>query len=301
MLHSHASHPAPVSLRSPAKVNLMLSVCGRRADGFHDLVSVVTALDFGDQLTVSSSSDGHQLSCGNGEVPISEDNLILRAARVFDRAMGRPTAFNFELDKQIPMGAGLGGGSSNAAIALKAMNQLSGEPFTEDSLRDMAAEIGSDCPFFVEGRPAVMRGRGERLETLTEAVRQRLSGLPVLVFKPEFSVATAWAYGQLASAAPRYYESSEEAEARLQAFLGGGPLPELLFNSFEAAICQKFLGLRCLLDSLRKKSAHCLMSGSGSACFVIGTCQAERFEQEREIIYDAFGKDVFCIETFVSA
>ena len=198
--------PAQLSLHSPAKVNLMLSVHPRRADGFHELTSLIVPLDFGDTLHVGLRDACDQLTCSDPAVPIGAQNLVLRAAVCFRERLGRAVYFEFHLDKRIPMGAGLGGGSGNAVVALKGMNSLLGDPLPLIVLYELAAQLGSDCPFFVEQQPAIMRGRGERLEALPEAVAARLRGQGILLFQPEFPVATGWAYAQLVEGAPDSYK-----------------------------------------------------------------------------------------------
>ncbi|MEM8867990.1 MAG: 4-(cytidine 5'-diphospho)-2-C-methyl-D-erythritol kinase, partial [Verrucomicrobiota bacterium] len=137
-----ASPSETITLNSPAKVNLCLSVHGKRDDGFHALSSVVAALEFGDVLSVRCAA-GDALECEDPEVPLGPENLILKAAAAFRARLGREEGFHFRLEKRIPMGAGLGGGSSNAALALRGMNSLLGDPLTKDELRELAAAIGS--------------------------------------------------------------------------------------------------------------------------------------------------------------
>jgi 4-diphosphocytidyl-2-C-methyl-D-erythritol kinase len=168
------SPPRTATIFSPAKINLFLAVTGRRADGYHDLVSVVAPLDFGDLLIAETGERkpeaGRQfdLECNDPEVPVDGNNLILKAAKAFVVATGWMEPVAFRLDKRIPVGAGLGGGSSNATATLLALNQLSGANLGRAELAGLAAGIGSDCPLFLEGGPVIMRGRGERIESLPD-------------------------------------------------------------------------------------------------------------------------------------
>ena len=265
-----------LSLFSPAKINLFLAVTGRRADGFHDLVSVAAPLDFGDQLVVSPG-DGFKLECDDPAVPVDETNLILKAAEAFARATGFKAGAHFELTKRIPMGAGLGGGSSNAVAALRALNHLAGEIANETQLEAMAAALGSDCVLFLKNAPVVMRGRGEKVEVLDEGcVAQRLRGRRVILFKPSFGIGTAWAYGRMAARGTDYL-SMEAAEAQLKRWLAGAaPAEELLFNNMEGVAFDKYVALPLLLEKLRVKFGVVgRMSGSGSACYaLLGEAQA---------------------------
>jgi 4-diphosphocytidyl-2-C-methyl-D-erythritol kinase len=260
---------------SPAKINLFLAVTGRRADGFHELVSVVAPLDFGDELEVRAA-DKFTLECDDPAVPVDGTNLILKAAEAFTAATKSTIGAHFKLTKRIPMGAGLGGGSSNAVAALRALNQLAGGMASEAQLEAIAAKLGSDCVLFLKNAPVVMRGRGEQVEVLgagstrTAPAAQRLHGRRVLLFKPSFGIGTAWAYGRMAARGTDYL-SAAEAELRLNRWLTGeAPAEELLFNNMEAVAFEKFVALPLLLEQLRREfGVMGRMSGSGSACYAL--------------------------------
>lgn len=257
------------SIFAPAKLNLLLAVTGRRADGFHDLVSVAAPVTWGDTLRVEAADD-FSLACSDPTLEVGESNLVLKAARAFCAATGWRGGAKFFLEKNIPMGAGLGGGSSDAVAALRGLNRLAGELLTPEALARIAAQLGSDCALFLHGGPVVMRGRGERVEALPEHAAGRLRGLRVLIFKPGFSIATPWAYARLAADAPGSYLPSAEAEARLAAWLGDEAViaEEILFNNMERAAFAKFPALPVLLERLRGDFGLApRMSGSGSACF----------------------------------
>jgi len=266
---------------SPAKLNLTLAVTGRRADGFHELVSLVAPVDCGDELVVRPAAAGFTLACDDPTVPVDGSNLVLKAAAAFVAATGWRGGAHFTLTKRTPIGAGLGGASSNAAMALSALNRLAGDPLAADALATVAAQVGSDCALFLAGGPVIMRGRGERIEPLTAAERARLTGRRVLIFKPAFGIATPWAYARLAAcarateagaASPADYVPAAEAEARLAAWRRNpaARLEELLHNSLEAPVGGKFLALPVLLEELRRRfGLACRMSGSGSACFAL--------------------------------
>ncbi|HEY1111896.1 MAG TPA: 4-(cytidine 5'-diphospho)-2-C-methyl-D-erythritol kinase [Opitutaceae bacterium] len=257
------------SLFAPAKLNLFLAITGRRADGFHDLVSVVCQLDQGDTLRVEPQADGFALGCDDPAVPVEGGNLVLKAAAAFAERTGWSGGARFFLEKRTPMGAGLGGGSSDGVAALRALDRLSGGAHAA-ALPELAARLGSDCPLFLQTAPVVMRGRGERVDVLPEMAANRLRGRRVLVFKPAFGIATPWAYGQLVKAAPGGYLPAAEAEARLADWLArpDAPAEELLFNNMEPPAFRKFLALPTLLERLRAEfGLRPRMSGSGSACF----------------------------------
>jgi 4-diphosphocytidyl-2-C-methyl-D-erythritol kinase len=174
------------------------------------------------------------------------------------------------------MGAGLGGGSSNAAVALRALNQLTGGRLSAERLAEVAAGVGSDCALFLRDGPVVMRGRGERVEDLPASVAAQLRGCSVLVFKPAFGISTAWAYGRLAAGAPASYLPATEAEAWLNRWSErsaadeAGAIGELLFNNMEPAAFEKFPTMPLLLERLRRDfGLKPRMSGSGSGCFAL--------------------------------
>ena len=265
------------SVFAPAKINLFLAVTGRRADGFHDLVSVVAPVEFGDTLRVEPAED-FSLTCDDPTVPVDQSNLVLRAAEAFCAASGWRGGAKFFLEKRIPMGAGLGGGSSDAVAALRALNTLAGGPLAGAKLAEIAARLGSDCALFLHGGPVVMRGRGERVEPMGAVEAGRLRGRRVLIFKPGFGIATPWAYAQMAKR-PGSYLAAAEAESRLSAWLNGPatsaglagrPAEELLFNNMEREAFDKFVAMPTLLDQLRIRfGLVARMSGSGSACFAL--------------------------------
>ena len=138
------------------------------------------------------------LRCSDPAVPLGPENLILKAAAAFRSRLGRAAYFEFNLDKRIPMSAGLGGGSGNAAVALRGMNQLSGEPFTQPSIvRTRRADWALTVRFLLRGSLRWMRGRGEVIEPLAAEVAERLRGTRLVLFRPDFGVETAGAYGPL--------------------------------------------------------------------------------------------------------
>jgi 4-diphosphocytidyl-2-C-methyl-D-erythritol kinase len=254
---------------SPAKINLFLAITGRRPDGFHDLLSVAAPLQWGDRLEAAAEGDALTLACADPAVPADGTNLILRAAEAFRAATGWRTGVRFILEKRIPVGAGLGGGSSNAVTALRLLNLLAGEPLGAAALLGLAAGLGSDCPLFLAEGPVAMRGRGERITPLAETAARRLRGRRVLLFKPGFPIATGWAYGRLAAAGA--YLPPAEAEARLAAWQAGTePAEALLANNMESVAFAKFPALPVLLDRLRSGCGLApRLSGSGSACFAL--------------------------------
>lgn len=292
-----------VTVFSPAKVNLLLAVTGRRADGFHELVSVVTKVDFGDEIRAeessiqNSGSSRFTLECDAAGVPVDASNLVLRAAEAYAQATGWDGRVHFKLTKRVPVGAGLGGGSSNAVAALRALEQLSGTTLPAAKLVELAAALGSDCPLFLHHGPVVMRGRGEKVDLVPETAARRLRGRRVLVFKPSFGIATAWAYQRMVSRGTDYVPAAE-TERRLAEWVGSdAPAEQLLANNMEAVAFEKYVGLPVLLEILRQDFGLApRMSGSGSACFaLLGEKQAAEPILAR--IRESWGEGAFAVVT----
>ncbi|MEO7412827.1 MAG: 4-(cytidine 5'-diphospho)-2-C-methyl-D-erythritol kinase [Opitutaceae bacterium] len=284
---------------APAKLNLFLAVTGRRPDGFHDLVSLVAPVTWGDTLRVEPTPGDFSLECDHPEVPCDETNLVLKAARAFRTTSGWEGGARFFLEKRIPVGAGLGGGSSDAATALRALNELSGGRLTPAALEKVAAEVGSDCPLFLRAGPVMMRGRGEQIEALSARTAERLRGRRVLIFKPAFGISTPWAYARLASDPAKNYLPPAPAEAKLAGWVKDEQslLADLLFNSFELPVFSKHVALPTLLVDLRKRfGLQPGMSGSGSACFACLPDDAP-VPEIVATIRTAWGNPAFAVET----
>lgn len=279
----------------------MLSVHGRRPDGFHELTSLMVALKFGDTLTVRISDSGEDsLTCSDESVPLGPENLVLKAASAFRARLNGSVHFEFDLEKRIPMGAGFGGGSGNAVAALSGMNALLGEPLDEKVLHKLAAELGSDCPFFIDANPAWIYGRGECIEALDADLSEQLQGLPLVLFKPNFAVNTAWAFERLAANAAENYRPEPVDTESLEHSIRTGNIDACLYNSFENSVGKKYLALPTLLNQLRAAGVVCGMSGSGSSCFALPNSGTVRPEQIKKMVVDAWGEDVFWVETSVS-
>lgn len=281
-----------------AKLNLSLAITGRRADGFHELVSLVAPLGLADTLAFDPGRP-LGLSCDDASLPTDGANLVLKAAAAYARHRpGAPTG-HFHLTKKVPHGAGLGGGSSDAAAALRLLDQASGDPLGVEALEAIAAEVGSDCAFFVRGQAAVMRGRGERLEILPAAARSALVGRRVILVKPPFGIPTPEAYGLLAKTAK--YRPLAQAESELAGWIARPAAdPSVLGNDLAAPVFAKYLALPVGLESFRRITGlNWQMTGSGSACFafISGGFDHARL---REDVRRAWGQGAWVEETVIS-
>lgn len=178
---------------APAKLNLGLKILGRRPDGYRDILSVFQTVDLCDRLILKPDAEGQtRLVCSDPSLPTGDDNLVCRAVAVFRRATGDRRGVHLTLEKHIPVGAGLGGGSSDAAAVLRGLNQMWQAGFSPEALCALGAQLGSDVPFLMRPGTAIVTGRGEQVRY----VAWRSPVVYVLVY-PGFSVSTAWAYNAL--------------------------------------------------------------------------------------------------------
>ena len=282
-----------------AKLNLSLAITGRRADGFHELISLVAPIALADTLTLDVGRP-LGLTCDDASLPVDGSNLVLKAAAAYVKRRPSAPTGHFHLTKKVPHGAGLGGGSSDAAAALRLLDQASGDPIGLEVLETLAAEVGSDCPFFVRGQAAVMRGRGERLEILPLAARAALAGRKVVLVKPPFGVPTPEAYALLAKAGK--YRPAAQAEAELAAWIAQPAAdPSVLGNDLAAPVFAKYLALPVGLESFRRATGvNWQMTGSGSACFAF---VSDGFDHARlrADVRRAWGPGAWVEETVISA
>ena len=282
-----------------AKLNLSLAITGRRADGFHELISLVAPIGLADSLALDVGRP-LGLTCDDASLPVDGSNLVLKAAAAYVKRRPSAPTGHFHLTKKVPHGAGLGGGSSDAAAALRLLDQASGDPIGLEVLETLAAEVGSDCPFFVRGQAAVMRGRGERLEVLPLAARAALAGRKVVLVKPPFGVPTPEAYALLAKAGK--YRPAAQAEAELAAWIAQPAAdPSALGNDLAAPVFAKYLALPVGLESFRRATGvNWQMTGSGSACFAF---VSDGFDHARlrADVRRAWGPGAWVEETVISA
>lgn len=262
-----------IRLLAPAKVNLRLKILAREETGYHQLETLFCALALADRLAVSREGTGIDLAVVGAELGPPEGNLVYRAAAAFFAAARIAPAVRIRLEKVIPAGAGLGGGSSDAAATLRALNALFYSPLEHSELLRIGARLGSDIPFFLCGSPlALAWGRGERLLPLPA-----LPSLPALVIAPPFAISTAEAYGELArsrAARPPALEAGALDLRSLSSWQGIVPLAE---NDFEPPTYARYPELDRLKGVLRDGGATlALLSGSGSALFALFPGEGER-------------------------
>jgi 4-diphosphocytidyl-2-C-methyl-D-erythritol kinase len=258
--------------QSPCKVNLLLNILGRRPDGFHELETVMQPLPIFDRLSFMRGGQTIQLSCSEPSLPTDSRNLVCRAAERFLETARIKEGVRIELEKKIPLAAGLGGGSGNAATTLLALDELFDHPLTRGQMHELAASLGSDVPFFLQSQPALATGRGELLEPLEPFLALR--GAVFLLIHPGFGISTPWAYQQLA----RFPSALKGTRGRARALVGLLQTSGLaqagarFYNSLEAPALEKFPILALFQEFFREHGAAAtLMSGSGSTTFAVVT------------------------------
>jgi 4-diphosphocytidyl-2-C-methyl-D-erythritol kinase len=247
-----------MQLSAPAKINLSFAIKGRRADGFHEIETLMAPISLADRITIERAAEdsGIQFSCDDSSLPAGDDNLVVRAAKLFRERTGIASGISIGLEKRIPHGAGLGGGSSDAACTLLGLNELFAAGLAQEELLKLAAQLGSDVPFFLARSAAICRGRGEIVEPASLPGKFHL----VLV-KPDFGVPTPWAYS-------KWKDSRELPGVDYSAQEFGGVR---FANDLERPVFEKFVLLAHLKTWLRRQPevAVALMSGSGSSVFAV--------------------------------
>jgi 4-diphosphocytidyl-2-C-methyl-D-erythritol kinase len=265
-----------VKQAAPAKINLYLHIVGRRPDGYHDLETLMVPISLGDQLDIELIADGIEFTCSDPTLADAKDNLATKAARVFLDEFKLTTGVRIHLEKAVPVGAGLGGGSSDAAAVLLALRQLTDVQADDAKLEELAARLGSDIPFFIYGRPAVCRGRGEIIEPVE--LRGTYQGLLV---HPGFGVSTPWAY--------QTYAQNPQPGAP------GKTFPDfILRNDLEPPAFSKYAWLPVAKDWFRAQpeTLDALMSGSGSSVFALTASRDDAVALQKKFRAE-FGETLF--------
>jgi 4-diphosphocytidyl-2-C-methyl-D-erythritol kinase len=256
--------------KSPCKVNLILNILGKRADGFHELETVMQPVNICDEMTFERAGNGLQLTCSNPELPGDAKNLVHRAATAFLAAAKITDGVRIHLQKNLPLAGGIGGGSANAAVTFSALNEFFGSPLPLEKLHELAAALGSDVPFFLHDKPALATGRGEKVRTLENF--PALRGKAFFLVHPGFGISTPWSYQTLARFPKDQNGIAGRAEKLVAALQTNdwNTIREHVYNSLEAPAFDKFPVLQLYKEFLRENGALVsLMSGSGSTTFAI--------------------------------
>jgi 4-diphosphocytidyl-2-C-methyl-D-erythritol kinase len=263
--------------QSRCKINLLLNILGKRDDGFHELETVMQPVPLHDELEFAVGGSSLGLTTNHPGLPCDGSNLIVRAADKFRLAAQITDGVHIHVEKRIPMEAGLGGGSSNAATTLLGLNELCGVPLSAEQLHQIASDLGSDVPFFLQDRPALATGRGEVIRPLVPF--GALTDLSLVLVHPGFGISTAWSYKTLAE----FPDALNGRKGRAQELINAlsphdGRWSDYLHNSLEFPAFRKYPVLQLYVDEFKNLGAlAAMMSGSGSTVFAFfnSTSQAQ--------------------------
>jgi 4-diphosphocytidyl-2-C-methyl-D-erythritol kinase len=281
-----------LSLKAPAKINLFLEIKGNRPDGYHELVMVLQSIDLCDLVHLRThTAETINVSCDRPQVPTDRTNLAYRAAMLMQQNYPGFGGVDITIEKQIPVGAGLAGGSTNAAAVIVGLDRLWDLGLTQPELHELGAQLGSDVPFCISGGTALAVGRGEVLSPLPD-----LDRLALTICKPrQISISTAWAYQtfraeNLLATSPikdQLYSSQILAAIATNEDDNYGKIGRLLYNDLERVVLPAYPELVALKASLQQDSCGALMSGSGSTVFAIAEDLADA-QRLADAIADAY-------------
>jgi 4-diphosphocytidyl-2-C-methyl-D-erythritol kinase len=250
-----------IAVRAPAKINLFLRVVGRRRDGYHEIYSLIQTVNLFDEIELTTKASGIDLTCDVPGLPVDESNLVCRACRLLQEHTRLDGGVDIRLRKRIPIGSGLGGGSSDAAATLKGIRELYGLRLSDGELARIGSRIGSDVPLFFSRGQALISGRGEVVEETSLPTDYR-----VALVVPDFSVSTSWAYSQLRilltsfSPVPTFH-SDKRGQEFYKSLSDIG-------NDFADLVVGENPEVGVAMDDLRRAGAqHVGLSGSGSAFY----------------------------------
>lgn len=276
-----------LTLFSPCKINVFLRMTGKRTDGYHDLASLFHVISLGDKIkfSLSPSKSKDRLTTNVPGIPLDDRNLIIKALNLFRKKTGSDNYFWIHLDKMVPTGAGLGGGSSNAATALWAANQFSGLVATEKELQEWSGEIGSDIPFFFSHGAAYCTGRGEVVEDIPPPIP---SDIPMVLIKPPEACSTAEVYKHL-----RLDQTSKiDPLTLLEKISRNGISQDVCVNDLEPPAFEVLPSLKRLKQRIitagRGHYDAVFMSGSGSTIVGVGSPDPPQFVYDDEEYKDVF-------------
>ena len=263
-----------IAVESPAKVNLILKVLRRREDGYHEIASLMQKVSLADEMEFAPRKDGISLACPGSDLPTGGENLVVRAARALFEEAGFTGGAEITLRKRIPTAAGLGGGSSNAATTLVALNEMFRFGFDRNRLIRIGARLGADVPFFIFGSSAWAFGIGEILEPAAVP-----PGMWLVLVNPGFEVSTKWVYQSL-----NLPLTKTPIQYSIPTFSGVRELAAILSNDLEAVTVER----HPLLDELKgfllgQGALGSRMSGSGPTVFGLFECEDDAARAERAL------------------
>lgn len=253
-------------LKCPAKVNLFLHITGKRPDNYHDLYTLFYPISLCDTLTIEKSSNT-SLTCSNSDIPVDDSNIVLKTHNILKSKYNFTDNYKIHLEKNIPFGAGLGGGSSNAAKYLLAVNKLSGLNLNYEDMKSIMAQVGSDTVFFLHNEPMTASGRGEILEKAPV-----LPPLYFIIINPNIFVSTKEIY----SSPYLTYSKINQAD-KLKKIYTFEELKSIMVNDMENVVFKLHSEVAEIVDFLNScTNGKALMSGSGSTVFAVYDNEIER-------------------------
>ncbi|MDR2677417.1 MAG: 4-(cytidine 5'-diphospho)-2-C-methyl-D-erythritol kinase [Puniceicoccales bacterium] len=260
----------------PAKLNLYLGVTGRRDDNYHDIASLAVQLNLFDhlQIRLSEIPGDDTMVCDVPEIPTDHTNSVMKALGLFRKMYDFPYRVSVSLEKNIPIGSGLGGSGSDAAFFLKTLNEMLAFPISDADLQLMAAKVGSDVPLFLSSSPCIVKGRGDCVASVNPERLDGLRKVKILVFKPIFSMDSQQAYDILDIPGSWNYANQTVAtnfiQNLLSAYESGTYDSQSYLNTFESIVAGKYTEIGLIFKDMPeyfKLFAH--LTGTGSACFVL--------------------------------
>ena len=289
-----------VFVPAPAKVNLFLAVTGKREDGFHELLSVLVKLKLQDLVTLEFNTQPGStvLLCPGFSELENSQNLAVRMVDFWREKTGNDFGITISIDKQIPIQAGLGGGSSDGVATLLGLNALMQKKLNLNELMEIASQVGSDCPSFLLRDLCIASGRGEHVKELgLESKQNKVSGKKLLLFKPTFGFSTAEIYGSLKSS--DFSICKENVISKIAKWEKGEiSLSDFMHNDLEGPVFRKFIFIEALFKELKDRfQVKPLVSGSGSSCFVP---IPENLDTSpiKDFILESWGHEIFLHETY---
>jgi len=290
-----------ITVPAPAKINLFLAITGRRSDDFHQIQSVISKIDLSDYVTLEKTDLLDEITCiciGNDSLSGGQ-NLACAAVRQWRQVTGDRTGVKVTIQKNIPIMAGLGGGSSDAVSALLGLNSLNGNPLCDSELGNIAQELGSDCAFFLTNGLAHVTGRGEDVHNFENKVNVSLNRQRIFIFQPPIGFSTPLLYKRFSEKSS--YSEDSWASNRIRSWSKGTiPTIQFLYNDFESVILNKYLFLSPLFKLMEK--VHGLsfrVSGSGSCCFCFAQNDTDK-ESVEQLIKESLGDEAGFWETRIN-
>lgn len=261
-------------LKAPAKINLYLEIINKRPDGYHNIESVMHTVSLFDTLEFSSTTgENIELTCSDKSLPADSTNLVYKTAKKMQEKYGVPRGIKIHLHKNIPMGAGLGGGSSDSAAVIKALNQLWNINASKEELVSFAKTIGADVPFFLTGGTAKIEGIGEKVTKIPSEVK-----LHAVLVKPDFGVSTVLAYSKIKFPLTNQRKIHKITDVLTKSSFTSEAAKDLLFNRFEEFVFPDFPEIEKIKTMLQSFGCASLMSGSGATVFAL-TSSREKSEE----------------------